>query len=435
MPESETKVASGWTRPLAAALPTARARRAAQRLRTLCGRIASTIARVGASPLESGDEALRRTLLVASSLACSGAGLLWGLSYWLAGAPAAAAIPLAYAAVSLLSTGLFAVTRRYPRYRTAQLGLILILPWAMSVALGGIQPSSAVIIWSVLCPFGALILTDRRTATGWFLAFLLAVASGILIEIPAIAGPLAPGVVHLFLGLNIGALFALLFAMMAHFIDRVLLFQERSELLLHSILPKGIAEALKGDPHSIADHYEQASILFADVVDFTGLSSGMEPGELVAILDEVFQGFDQLVEEAGLEKIKTIGDCYMVAAGVPQRREDHAQALARLALAMNRLVAERRFRGRHLRFRIGLNSGPVVAGVIGRRKFIYDLWGDAVNMASRMESQGMAGMIQFPRATYDLLRQDFVCRPAGRLEIKGKGEVAVYHLLGERTPP
>ena len=142
--------------------------------------------------------------------------------------------------------------------------------------------------------------------------------------------------------------------------------------------------------------------------------------------------FDGMVERLGVEKIKTIGDCYMVAAGIPTRRADHAQALAHLALEMRDYVSQHEFLGQHLAFRIGLNSGPVVAGVIGRKKFSYDLWGDAVNTASRMESHGQAGVIQMTAATYDLIRGDFVCEPAGTIFVKGKGMMDAWHLVGAR---
>jgi adenylate cyclase len=158
----------------------------------------------------------------------------------------------------------------------------------------------------------------------------------------------------------------------------------------------------------------------------------MTPIELVELLNEVFSQFDRLVEKYGLEKIKTIGDCYMVASGVPRARHDHAQALLGMALEMQAFVSANQFLGRQLEFRIGLNSGPVVAGVIGRKKFIYDLWGDAVNTASRMESHGVGGTIQITRATYELVKDAFVCEPQGTLNVKGKGEMEVWFVTGCR---
>lgn len=399
------------------------------------GRLPAFITGIGASPLESSEDALRRTVLVASSLACTLAGTIWFFIYFLAGARVAASVPLGYAVVSLVSTVLFAATGHFRIYRTVQLSLILLLPWLMSLALGGFHPSSSVVIWSTLAPFGALLFTDLKSAIRWFLAFVVLVISGAVLDVPGREPPLPEAFVQTLYVLNFGMLFAILFAMMAYFTFQKNIFQERSEMLLHSILPKDIAELLKGSPQRIADHYEEASILFADVVDFTSLSDNMPPGDLVAMLDEVFLSFDVLVEEFGLEKIKTIGDCYMVAAGVPAPRGDHAHALARMALAMRRTVSKRGFGGQHIELRIGMNSGPVVAGVIGRKKFIYDLWGDAVNMASRMEAHGTGGSIQITRSTYELLKDNFVCRDAGVIAVKGKGDMEVYHLLGEKDAP
>jgi guanylate cyclase len=209
--------------------------------------------------------------------------------------------------------------------------------------------------------------------------------------------------------------------------------QERSENLLLNILPKEIVAILKNENRVIADHYDGASILFADIVNFTPMSAQLTPVQLVELLNEIFSHFDGLVEKYGLEKIKTIGDCYMVAAGVPRPRADHAQALARLALEMQAFVREREFSGQRIAFRIGINSGPVIAGVIGRKKFIYDLWGDAVNTASRMESHSTGGAIQITRATYELLKNDFNCESRGMMQVKGKGEMDVWHIMGEQV--
>lgn len=201
--------------------------------------------------------------------------------------------------------------------------------------------------------------------------------------------------------------------------------------LLLNILPRPIAEKLKYNPsQTIAEDLSSVSILFADIVNFTPLSSHMSPIELVSLLDEVFSYFDTLVEKYGLEKIKTIGDCYMVAAGVPQPRSDNAQVITRLALEMRDYVAQHDFQGQRLSFRFGINSGSVVAGIIGRRKFIYDLWGDAVNTASRMESHGKANAIQITRATYELIAGEFQCEAQGLIHVKGKGDMEVWHVIG-----
>jgi adenylate cyclase len=185
----------------------------------------------------------------------------------------------------------------------------------------------------------------------------------------------------------------------------------------------------------IADHFVEASIVFADVVDFTPLAQRLPPTEVVGLLDRLFTRFDALVEQHGLEKIKTIGDCYMAASGVPEATPDHARRAALLALDMRESIERSAVaEGFGLELRIGINSGPVVAGVIGSKRFLYDLWGDSVNTASRMESHGTPGQIQVTRATYDLLKDEFDCTHRGTIEVKGKGAMETWYVVAERSP-
>jgi adenylate cyclase len=208
---------------------------------------------------------------------------------------------------------------------------------------------------------------------------------------------------------------------------------KRSEGLLVNILPEAIASRLKSSPQIIADRYDDASVLFADMAGFTARASQTAPMQVVQLLNNVFTAFDQLVEEHGLEKIKTTGDGYMVVSGVPVERADHAQALASFALEMLALAASLRdHHGDAVPIRIGIASGPLVAGVVGRRKFFYDVWGDVVNLASRMESTGVAGRIQVSKEVFELLKEDFVLEPRGAGEVKGKGVIFTWFLLGRR---
>jgi class 3 adenylate cyclase len=207
-----------------------------------------------------------------------------------------------------------------------------------------------------------------------------------------------------------------------------------NERLLLSILPAAIATRLKSGAGSIADHFREASVLFADIVDFTTLSSGMSPGPLVSLLDDLFSQFDQLAQQFRVEKIKTIGDCYMAVCGIPEARPDHAAVLADMALAMiGRLQEFNRSRGSQLRVRIGLNTGPVVAGVIGRSKFIYDLWGDTVNTASRMETTGLPNRVQVTEPVQQLLAGRFELEARGEVEVKGKGRLRTWLLVGRKA--
>lgn len=209
---------------------------------------------------------------------------------------------------------------------------------------------------------------------------------------------------------------------------------QRSEALLNNILPGSVARRLK-DRTTIADRHEACSVMFADMAGFTSWSAQLEPEELVEHLNSVFTAFDHLAEKHGLEKIKTIGDAYMVAGGVPTARADHAEAIADMALDMRDYMRETRMRyGTGLSIRIGIHSGPAVAGVIGLRRFIYDLWGDTVNIAARMESHGVADEIQLSEDTATLLRGRYLLQDRGVQQIKGKGPMRTFMLLG-RLPP
>lgn len=235
----------------------------------------------------------------------------------------------------------------------------------------------------------------------------------------------------IFFVMNFGAVSGITFVLLFYFVGQRNLFQEKSDNLLLNVLPKEIVLILKNEDRTIADQYECASVLFADLVGFTPLTAELDPVEMVDLLNEIFSHFDSLAQKYDLEKIRTIGDSYMVAAGVPRPRADHAQALARMALEMrDYCVSRAATSGRPLDFRIGLNSGPVVAGVIGHTKFHYDLWGDAVNTASRMESHGVPGKIQIGRATFELIQDEFICEPRGRVMVKGKGEMETWYLVG-----
>lgn len=207
--------------------------------------------------------------------------------------------------------------------------------------------------------------------------------------------------------------------------------QEQTEKLLLNILPQPIAERLRREESTIADIFKEATVLFADIVGFTELSAHISPVELIEMLNEIFSTFDELTEEHGLEKIKTIGDAYMVVGGLPIPRQDHAHAIAEMALDMKTQIDRfNRESGQNVELRVGINTGPVIAGVIGIKKFIYDLWGDTVNTASRMESHGLAGQIQVTSTTYELLRDKYHFQKRGNIPIKGKGEMTTYLLTG-----
>lgn len=402
-------------------------------------RVMGTFAGLGADPDDNEELRLRKGLLASGSVMFIAAGAVWGLLYMAFGEWLAGSIPMGYAAISLVSVLVFARTRRYGFFRFSQLTLILLLPFLLMVALGGFVNSSAVILWSLICPLGALLFDEPRYAPRWFLAYAALVGlSGVLQPYVRISNNLPPGVVTMFFALNIAAVSAIVFTLLISFVNQknrafalLRVEQEKSESLLLNILPKEIAAILKNESRTIADHFDGASILFADMVGFTPLTAQMEPRAIVELLNGVFSHFDELAEKYDVEKIRTIGDSYMVASGVPRPRPDHAQALAHMALDMQAYIRrDPACVQRKLDFRIGINSGPVVAGVIGRKKFTYDLWGDAVNIASRMESQSLPGKIQISRATFELIKDEFRCEQRGVVVVKGKGEMETWYLLG-----
>jgi len=400
---------------------------------SVCRYLVGQAGRIGTAPTDSSELALQKRLIVLLSLGLLPLTVLWSVIYFAAGAPLSAAIPVLYTIIAPINTACFAWTRNLVVYRFIQLLVFLILPWLLMMSLGGFANSSVVIIWAALCPLAALLLEDLRRTVLWILGFVSLLIVSAILQPYLVPVGLPETFVTWFFVLNVGSVIVVAFALLYYFVGQRNFFQERSEMLLLNILPREISEALKAKQQPIAAHYEAASILFADVVEFTPMAATMTPLRVVDLLNEVFQCFDDLVEKYDLEKIKTIGDCYMVAAGVPRRCPDHARAIVDLALDMRAAVAERRFGDRQLAFRIGINSGPVVAGVIGRKKFIYDLWGDAVNIASRMESQGQSQSIQITGNTYQLIKDEFVCESRGTIKVKGGDQLEVWHVLGRKA--
>jgi len=210
--------------------------------------------------------------------------------------------------------------------------------------------------------------------------------------------------------------------------------RDQADRLLYNILPERIAEKLKLSGETIAEEFNSTTVLFADIVNFTPISARFGPREVVDMLNEVFSHFDELVDKYGVEKIQVAGDAYMVAAGVPTFRADHATVLAQLALDMLKYVKEEEFLGgKHpIEIRIGLNSGSLIGGVIGRKKYFYALWGDMVNIASRMQSHGEVGKIQITRDTYELVKDEFECEYIGEIAVKGKGNMEAWHLIARK---
>ncbi len=390
-------------------------------------------------PGDDEDEQLRKALLLGGSLAICPVAAVWGGLYLFYGETSAALITLGYGLVNLVGLLLLIYTGRRRPFAVLQLLCTLLLPLALTLVLGGVAASSAVIIGAFMAPIGAMLYFDRQSALWWFAAFVA------VLTLAAVLGPLVPQgnnlpswlVAALFL-LNVSIVALLAFFETQVFIrqrDRALYLlgveQAKTERLLTNTLPASIAAILKEEETTIADRYESVSVLFADLVGYTELSAHLPPVELVEMLNAIYSEFDMIIDRHGLEKIRTMGDGYMVASGVPEPRTDHAQALASAALEMMRYFALwEAGHANSMSLRIGINSGPVVAGVIGRRKFSYDVWGDTVNVASRMESQGAADRIQISEPTHALLVDQFAMSYRGIIEVKGKGLMETWFLDG-----
>ena len=339
------------------------------------------VATIGADSRDSDEQRQRKALLVLLALMILPVSLLWG-SLYLALGSQVGFVPFLYLATSAASIAIFAWTRQVELLLRVQLLDILLAPTLSQIPIGGFLSSGGVGLWGILAPLGALVFGGVRSGTRWFVAFVVVfLASGIAGEFFPSASILPAWFNSTMLALNIVVAGTIVFALLALFarqrqeaLAALRTEQDKADTLLLNILPRSIAEKLKSDTATIADQFDAASILFADVVDFTPLSEHLPPAEVVRILDHLFTHFDVLAERHDLEKIKTIGDCYMVAGGLPEPRADHAAAMVEMGLAMLGIVAELAVRtGESLDVRVGIHSGPVVAGVIGKRKFIYDL--------------------------------------------------------------
>jgi adenylate cyclase len=401
------------------------------------------------SPGDSDELVLEKKLLVYSSLLIAGAAAIWGTIFLHYGEGGPASVSLGYTAFTLIGLSIVIRTRRYRWFQFIQFICGMAFPFVQMIMLGGFWQSGAVMVWTIITPLGALLFYSPRQARLWWLAYLaLFILAGFLQDKIIRPNLLPQDLLSAFTVLNLTVVSILVLFLLNYFINkkneayRLLRMEEqKADRLLLNVLPKEIAAVLKNDQDTIAEEFEEASVLFADLVGFTPLSSQLSPVQMVELLNEIFTHFDALVDQYQVEKIRTIGDNYMVAAGVPRPQPDHAQRLARLALDMRRYLDENWSPDKLLagisavnqgkipvQFRIGINSGPVIGGVIGMRKFVYDVWGDAVNIASRMESHGLPGKIQISEETHRRLCGEFACQRRGTIAVKGKGEMETWLL-------
>ena len=366
-------------------------------------------------------------------------GLVWGIIFVVFSEQWASAVPFGYFVISLVNITAFRLFDRFRTFRLTHILSSLLLPFFAMVALGGFLASGAVVFWSLVAPIGAVLVTDRREATLWFLAFVgVVVAGGLLEPIGREGNNLPSAVVTVFFVLNILAPSSLAIVVIRYFLRQkdtamslLSIEREKSDDLLRNVLPSDIAAELKENGSVVARRFDAVTVLFADIVGSTQLTERLAPEELIEVLNRIFTQFDRIADRYGAEKIRTIGDNYMAATGVPHPSSSHAIDLANTALDMMASITSINSAGGvNVQFRIGLNTGPVIAGVVGQRKFHYDIWGDAVNTASRMESHGVPGKIQITRDLKELLEDDFSCVARGTVDVKGMGETECWFLEG-----
>ncbi len=408
----------------------------------------------GILPGDSDELRLQKSLLFFATGLISLASMLWLLIYWQLGPRFSSNLPFA---VQLLLVGnllVYLKTLNFHVFRVVQLALFLFSPFVAQWSIGSFMTASGISIWALLAPVGAILFIGPRESAAWFFAYVfLTMLSGVFDyaigdSLLAPREQVSAQTAAVFFALNFTAVSTIVYLLLRYADDekhkaqlrlqeahRLLqIEQERSERLLLNILPGPVAERLKQSNQTIADGFSEVSVMFADIVNFTRVAEGLSPQQVFAMLNKIFSSFDELAEKYGLEKIKTIGDAYMVAAGLDDALAEPTAALADMALEMCRLLHDDfSINEMRLDLRVGIGTGPVVAGVVGKKKFIYDLWGDTVNIASRVTSEGTPGVVQVDERSYQRLRQQFAFQEPQVLHLKGKGEMVVHRLIGRRT--
>jgi class 3 adenylate cyclase len=328
-----------------------------------------------------------------------------------------------------------------------QLSLILFTPFAMQWSIGNFVTASGVSLWALIAPVGAVTVLGTRQSTPWFFAWLFMTVMSGSFDYVLSGAPVRIDMqtISIFFVLNFSAISMMIYTILWYFAvekqklqkqvdlqhEQLRVEKELSERLLLNVLPAAIAERLKKGESNIAQGHADVTVMFADIVGFTKMTEELSPVETVKILNDVFSMFDEIADKYRVEKIKTIGDAYMAAGGLESGAEVHyADAVANMALEMLERVHDYRQRtGERIELRVGIGTGPIVAGVIGKKKFIYDMWGDTVNGASRMAADAYSGAVQVDLTTYRRLHTRFTFDAPHDVEIKGKGRMQVYHLL------
>ena len=388
---------------------------------------------IGTSAHDEPDLRIRKRTAVASVFVFMAVAVVYAVADTAQSDVLSASLAVVQMAAFSVALVVFHRTRRLDRFVAAMIAIGLSVIVLGLLLGGGLSNGIGAMVWSLLVPLGAVLFLGARAAVPAFVAVVLAVLAAVVLDPFVKAEPLPPTPARVLLSaVNLLVAAAVALGLVLFIDGERVRARAQSDALLLNILPSSVADRLKHGVRVIADHYDAVTILFADIVEFTPLAAVESPARVVAILNDIFSGFDTLAERHGLEKIKTIGDAYMLVAGAPVPRPDHASAVLDMAIAMAAAAESTEISlGVPLRLRIGIASGPAVAGVIGQRKFSYDLWGDAVNLASRMESTGVPGMIQIAGSTWELCRDGYPFTPRD-IDVKGKGLLRTY-LLDPRS--
>ncbi|MDE0944521.1 MAG: adenylate/guanylate cyclase domain-containing protein, partial [Alphaproteobacteria bacterium] len=378
------------------------------------------------------DIRLEKVTIFLVSASCCLAGIAWTVMYYVVfGLGLIAMLPFSFFAIVGGSLAVCHVTRRHQPLVYVQIICIIYITAFIQWSIGGVFDSGFVLAWAFCGPVIALMFFSLRQSIIWLLLHLVNIGITVVFnDFFSMHGhEVADETRIIFFVMNLSVSSIVVFVFAGHFVTNAVSEREKANRLLLNILPEKAAQVLKTREGIIAEQYDDVSVLFADIVDFTQYSNAVSPDQLVSKLNEIFFRFDELTDKHGLEKIKTIGDAYMVAGGLAEPKPGHAETIAALALDMLSAIKEiEKERGGSFSLRIGIHCGPVVAGVIGKRKFAYDLWGDTVNIASRMESSGTAGAIQVSDAVYQTLKKKFLFKKRGAVDIKGIGAMETYYL-------
>lgn len=385
-------------------------------------------------PEDTDDVRSEKAAIFLVSMSCCLAGFVWTGMYLLAFGPGVtAALPLAFVAIVGSSLVLAHLRRNHVIAIYTQIACIIYITTLIQWSIGDVFDSGFVMAWAFMGPLIALMFFSVRQAVIWQSLFVFNILITVRLDdfFSSHAEVVTQSWSLFFFAMNLGFASTVVFTFATFFVSNALNEKKKADRLLRNILPEKIAQTLKSRSGVIADKHENVSVLFADIVDYTKFSSSKDPASVVTTLNEIFTRFDVLANKRGLEKIKTIGDAYMLAGGLTADGQDQALEVAKIALEMMEAIdLVENEDGENFSLRIGIDVGPVVAGVIGNHKFAYDLWGDTVNVASRLEAIAQSGRIHVSSQFRNQLENDFEFENCGRVALKGKGNMETYYLVG-----